>query len=286
MLGIGKIGKMFGAGKSQTKYNREEIEKAQNLWKNMKAPSVNDLMGKKVTSSYNQEDPRLKQYQLSAIDDLRNIYSQGGLDANAKARLEDIRRKEDMQSKGAREAIMQDARSRGVGGGSLVSQMMNAQGSADRRSYADTQVAADSEQRAIKALMDSANLSGDVRRQDFSKMSALDKIKEFNARNRADAFQQNFANRYNVGAQRSGLYKNMGEAMATGEDQNFGFGTGVLGGAAKLLGRAPWDKIAKGMANSAAAAGSGAASGGSDDGYIYDDSNMPAPGQSGGDWNY
>lgn len=286
MLGIGSIGKLFGAGKSQTKYNRQELEKAQNLWKNMQSPSVGDLTGGKVTSAYGREDPRLKQYQLSAIDDLRNIYSQGGLDANAKARLEDIRRKEDMQARGAREAIMQDARSRGVGGGSLVGQMMNAQGSADRRSYADTQVAADAEQRAIKALMDSANLSGNVRGQDFQKMSALDKIKEFNARNRADAFQQNFQNRYNVGAQRSGLYKNMGEAMAQGEDQNFGFGTGVLGGAMGLLKKAPWGKMAQGVANSAAAAGSGMGSGGSDDGYIYDDSNMPAPGQSGGNWNY
>lgn len=220
------IGGFLGAGKGE-KYRQEDINRAIDLYKNLNQPSVDQLMGGTVRSAYRNEDPRLKQYQMGAIENLRNIYSQGGLDANAKARLDEIRRREDLQSRGAREAIMQDSRSRGVGGGNVLAQMLNAQASADRRSAADTQVSADAETRAIQALLDSANLSGSVRGQDFEKMSALDRIKEFNNRNRANAYQRNYQNRYDVTGNIADLYAGRGLSRANQENQKFGLGTGI-----------------------------------------------------------
>ena len=287
MFGISKIGKLFGAGDSQSKYNREELQNALDEYKRLYQPTVGQLGAGPIKSSYGKEDPRLKRYQMSAIEDLRNLYSQGGLDANARARLDEIRRREDTQARGAREAITQNARARGVGGGSLVDQLINAQSSADRRSAADTQVSADAENRAMRALLDSANLSGDVRGQDFQKMSALDAIKRFNAQNRADAYQQRFQNQYGVAGQKSGLYTKMGEAAAKGEDQNFGFGTGVLGGVGKLVGKSGVLKKLPGYFGKAFGSVNYGSGGGWDNGgAVYSDDNMPAPGQSAGDWQY
>lgn len=221
-----KLGSFLGAGKGEG-YRQEEIKKAMDLYKNLQQPSVGQLTGGNLRSSYANEDPRLKRYQMGAIENLRNIYSQGGLDANARARLDEIRRREDLQARGAREAIMQDSRTRGIGGGNRIAQLINAQSSADRRSMADTQVAADAETRAMQALLNSANLSGDVRGQDFQKMSALDRIKEFNNRNRSNAYQQAFQNRYNVTGQRSDLLTGLGQSRAGQENQRFGLGTGI-----------------------------------------------------------
>lgn len=234
---LGKIGGFFGAGSGEGK-NQEEIRRAIDLYKNLNQPTIGELSGGNLRSSYASEDPRLKRYQMGAIENLRNIYSQGGLDANAKARLDEIRRREDLQARGAREAIMQDSRSRGVGGGNVLSQMLNAQASADRRSAADTQVSADAETRAIQALLDSANLSGDVRGQDFEKMSALDAIKKFNLQNRANAYQQRFTNRYGVTGSMADLYSGLGSSRAAQENQRFMAVPSVIGKAADVWAQA------------------------------------------------
>lgn len=222
------IGKATGAGKGED-YRQQELQKALDEYKNLYQPSIGQLSGGNIRSSYQNEDPRLKRYQMGAIENLRNIYSQGGLDANAKARLDEIRRREDLQARGAREAIMQDSRSRGVGGGNVLSQMLNAQASADRRSAADTQVSADAETRAIQALLNSANLSGDVRGQDFERMSALDAIKRFNTQNRANAYQQRFANQYGVAGDRANIYGGIGDARANQYQKRWSVVPNVIG---------------------------------------------------------
>lgn len=205
---LGGVGDLLGAGQGE-EYTQDALNKALGLY---------DDLDLNVDSAYGSEDPALRNYQLSAIEDLRNLYEQGGLDDRAKARLEDIRRSEDVQAKGAREAILQDARSRGIGGGDLVSQMLNAQGSADRRSASDTQVSADSEQRAIEALLNSANLSTTTRGQDYAKMSALDRIAQFNA-----------DNRYNLANSKSNLYQGIGTSQANQYNSRMGAGLNVAG---------------------------------------------------------
>lgn len=207
------IGKLTGAGGGEDA-RREYYQRALDEYGQLYQPTVDQLSGGNIKSAYGKENPRLRNYQLNAIDELRDLYNSKGLDDRAKAKLDEIRRGEDRLARGAREAILMDSRTRGVSGGPVSTQMLNAVGSADRRSAADTQVFADAEGRAIDALLNSASLSGNVRGQDFQKMSALDKIKEFNNRNRANAYQQRFSNARGVTDARAGIYGSIGDSKA------------------------------------------------------------------------
>ncbi len=286
MFGIGKIGKFFGAGDAESS-NQEELKKAQALWDKLNTPSYKDLTGGDVKSSYAKEDPRLKRAQMDAIMQMQDLYKNGGVDARATADLDTIRRGEDQRLKGNLGAIRQNQYSRGISGGSPIEQMLNAQNSADRQSGNDLQVYGQNEARAIDALKGSASLSGDVRGQDFQRMSALDRIKEFNNRNRADARQQEFTNRYGVTGKKSDLYKDFGTSKRDQGNSNFDFGAGILKSGARLLSKAPWGKIGKGIANTVGAASSWDGNAGSEnDPTVYTDDTLPTPDQSydGGGW--
>lgn len=277
-----RIGGYFGAGKAE-KSNQEELAKAQELWKKLKTPTVDQLVGGELKSSYANEDPRLKDYQMSVIQSLQDLYQGGGIDARSAANLDTIRRNEDRRMRGNREALLQNQRSRGIQGGSLVDQILNANASADRRSAENMQVFADNEGRAIDALLNSAELSGNVRGQDFNKMAALDRIAEFNNRNRSNAVQQEFQNRYGVTGKRSDLYKDFGTSRRDQGDRNFDFGAGIIGGAGKLLGKYG-GKALQGVGKVASAAGREGSSfefdGGSGGGTLGD---FPSSPVSGGD---
>lgn len=142
-------------------------------------------------------DPRLRQAQLDALDSLQEIVDMEGLTATDRARLEDINRQESAIERGNREAIMQNAAARGVGGSGLelAQQLISGQESAGRRAQQGFDVAADAEQRALDAMMMTGQLSGDMRGQEFAeaqaKAQAQDMINQFNVQN------QNMFSQYN-----------------------------------------------------------------------------------------
>jgi hypothetical protein len=124
----------------------------------------------------------------------------------------------------ARGAIGQNMAARGVGGSGveIASQLANQQGAANRNSMAGTQAAADARQRAIAALMGSANIAGNVRGQDSA-------LAQFNASQRLRQAQ---------GV--SGVQQNNAQAAdAAGQRSRFDYGQlgGFIGaGASSLLG--------------------------------------------------
>jgi len=146
-------------------------------------------------------DPALKDAQMNALSSLQNIGEEGGLNAQAKARLHDIAKEENVRERGARESIMQNAQARGQGGSGLefLSLLKNQQESAGRAADRGTQVSADAEQRALEALMNSGNLAGNIREQDFGEKSrkaqAIDALNQFNTRNKMQVNQYNVGNR-------------------------------------------------------------------------------------------
>lgn len=227
MFGISSIGKVLGAGKGEAR-NQEEIQKALDEYANLYQPTVSQLGGKGIKSAYSNEDPRLRDYQLSTIEQLQNLYKNGGVDARSRAALDTIRRSEDRVNRGNMGAIEMDARSRGIGGGSPLSKIVSAIGSADRRSAADTQVYGQNEGRAMDALLGSADLAGGVRGQDFQKMSALDRIRQFNKENSINAYQRRFGNSMDVKGARADLYTGKGASRAAQYNQQFGTGAGIL----------------------------------------------------------
>src|SRR5690349_21963417 len=76
-----------------------------------------------------QTDPRAMQAELNALQQLEQIAGQGGLTATDKAKISDIQDQLQSQERGAREAILQNAKERGVGGSDveLMAQLQNNQ---------------------------------------------------------------------------------------------------------------------------------------------------------------
>ncbi len=162
-------------------------------------------------SAYEQimSDPALKEAQMGALSGLQDVYEQGGLTANSKARMNDIAKNEGIQQRGAREAILSNSAQKGTSGSGLefLSQLKNQQESAGRQSDRDTDVAADAETRALEAMIQGGTMAGNIRGQDFSQDSkiadAKDAIQRFNTSNR------NSMNMYNTGARNDAQVANL-----------------------------------------------------------------------------
>ena len=134
-------------------------------------------------------DPRTKEAQMAALSGLQDIANSGGMTDSDEVNLNHIRNDEDTAARGKREAILQNAASRGLGGSGLelMSQMQNQQDAATRTSARDMDVSAQAKDRALQALMDAGKMGGDIQAQDFSqqatKANANDAIAKFNAQN-------------------------------------------------------------------------------------------------------
>lgn len=165
-------------------------------------------------------DPRLKEAQMKALTELESIATEGGLTTADKAKINEINRNVATADKGRRDAIIQRAAERGVGGSGLeiASQMTSAQDAADRAAREGEAVAARAEERALDALMKSGELGGAIRSQDFSEKeriaAAQDAINRFNAGQRTDQ------NKGNVGVRNQAKYANRDYRTGIQQDVN------------------------------------------------------------------
>ncbi len=148
-------------------------------------------------------DPKLQAAQMGALDSLQDIANNGGMTTADKANLNQISLDEATKAKGQRDAIIQNAQSRGLGGSGLdlMAQLQNEQNSATNKSTRDLNVAGMAQQRALDALMQEGNLAGSVQNQQFNqgaqKANANDAIAKFNAQNQQGVNMQN-AQAHNV----------------------------------------------------------------------------------------
>jgi hypothetical protein len=150
-------------------------------------------------------DPRFKQAQMDALLGLQDI-GDGGLTAMDEANLNRIKSEENTASRGAREAIIQNANQRGMGGSGLelMAQLQNQQDSATRTSQRDMDVAGMAQERALQALIQGGDLGGKMQAQDFNQQAqvagANDAISKFNAANKQNVNLTNVAARNNAQA--------------------------------------------------------------------------------------
>ena len=203
-------------------------------------------------------DPRLRNYQMTALNRLQGIAGSDKLDAQSQAQLNDIRQKEGQLEKGSREAILQNAQERGAGSstGNLMAQLMNQQGASERRTNQDTNVAAMQQKRALDALYGSVNTAQGIGDEDYRRAQA-----------------NNLFNQYNIGGKAGVLGAQGQNAVNKAQAQNAFWG-GLL------------DKgltIGKGIATGGGSIAADAATN-----NLYDDETMPTPNQSyyGGGWQY
>lgn len=146
-------------------------------------------------------DPRYKNAQLDALSSLQNISDEGGLNANMRSQLNDIQTDEDTHARGAREAILQNAQARGIGGSGveLLNNLTNAQDSATRASNRGFDVAAQAQQNALQSLQAAGQLGGQLQGQEFNQQSQIananDSINRFNTQNQQGVQNSNVAAR-------------------------------------------------------------------------------------------
>jgi hypothetical protein len=121
-----------------------------------------------------------------ALGSIEDVYQQGGLTAIDRARLEDIRRRNQMQERASREAILSDLEQRGQAGSGveLASRLINEQGSAERQTQEALGVEALAEQRALQAMVDAGTLGRTLSQDEFNRQyltgAATDEVNKFN----------------------------------------------------------------------------------------------------------
>lgn len=187
---------------------------------------LEDLQAEQLDPSqmkYVNTDPRLRSQQTAALDALNQISEGGGMTMQDRANLSQIQNESATADKGRRDALMQNMNARGMGGSGmeLLSNLQSNQAATDRNMQQGLGVAGMAQNRALESIMQSGNLAGNLRGQDFSEQSkkaeAADAINRFNTQNRQDV------NRFNVG----GRQDTANEAINT-RNQNQTMGNAVL----------------------------------------------------------
>jgi hypothetical protein len=169
-------------------------------------------------------DSQGKEAQLAALRSLEEIGNEGGLTASDKAKLQAIKNEEQTAARGSREAILQNAAARGVGGSGLelMAQLQNDQDSATRASSRDLNVAAQAQERALQALQSAGQLGGNINQQQFGQQSQIadskNEIAKFNAANKQNVNMTNVA--ANNQAQATNLQNRQNISNANVDQQN------------------------------------------------------------------
>lgn len=170
---------------------------------------ANTILQEQTAMAGVSTDPRLKNAQMAALGSLQDVANQKGMTVADKAAVNQITSEENANERGQREAILQNAQQRGVGGSGLelASQLANQQGSATRASQRGFDVAANAQQRALEAMVQAGNMGGNIRNQDFSEQSAIAQAKD--AISRFNAANQNTTQAANVAAKNQAQYANL-----------------------------------------------------------------------------
>lgn len=159
-------------------------------------------------------DPSLVGAQKQALQQLQTTANEGGLTAIDRAKIQDIQDTLNTTARGRNQAVLQNARERGIGGSGLElqNQLMNEQSAADQASRAGTDVAAQAQARALQALQSAGTLGGQMESQQYgeqaNKATAQNAIDKFNAET------SNATNLYNVGTSNQAQAANLTNKQA------------------------------------------------------------------------
>jgi len=174
-------------------------------------------------------DPRLREAQLNALSSMEGI-AEDGMNAQDKANMSRMISQVNQQDRGRREAIDQQMARRGMGGSGmdLLSKLQSSQSATDRSAQQGLDIQGMAQARALEAMMQSGQLGGAIRGQDFGEQSSIaqaqDNVDRFNTGQRQSANQTNagfiqgtnqFNSTQDVGVQG----QNVGNNMAWSQNQ-------------------------------------------------------------------
>jgi hypothetical protein len=169
-----------------------------------------------------QTNPQTLQAQQGALNQLQQLGAQGGMSAQDQALQFQLQSDAAQKAKSGREAVMQNAAQRGIGGSGLemLGQMQAEQGGANANAANQYQINAGAQQRALQAMQGAGQLGGQMQAQQFGQQSAQaqaqDAINRYNAMNsqslgnmnvnaRNNAQNYNLTNAQNIGNTNVGL---------------------------------------------------------------------------------
>lgn len=138
-----------------------------------------------------------KESQMRSLNQLQDISDKGGQTLQDKANLQKMKIDSQAEQHGDLAAINDSAARRGAGGSGMAAalQLANAQSANDRESNNQLNVAAQSKQRALDAIIKGGDLASQYRTQDVgeqqAKASAADAINRFNTQNMQTVQQRN-----------------------------------------------------------------------------------------------
>lgn len=197
-------------------------------WTNIATPELSALdLQQQDGSEYGgiQEDPRLRQYQMQALEGLGETVASKGMTAEDAAAYNRARQAAGSIDSGLRGAAESQAAQRGMGGStaSLMSALSAGQAGVNRSSQMGTDAASDARQRYMQALNSLGDSSGQMRGQEYGiasrRAEAQDAINRFNtgmrwqnAMHNQGLSQQNFENQMGLAGGRSNAYNSTASA--------------------------------------------------------------------------
>lgn len=202
-VGAPLIGSLFGAGNDARAREQQEAALAEYL--GISVPELRELapqlLGQTNLAGVST-DPRFDAYQDEALARLSEKGRAGGLDATARARMEEARLDAASQAKANRESILSSARARGTlgTGEELTAMLQSEQASADRERMAGLATLSDAEERALQAISATSSMAGERQARQWNQRAqvatAQDRIDEFNASTANDFARYNDQQRW------------------------------------------------------------------------------------------
>jgi hypothetical protein len=153
-------------------------------------------------------DPRLKQAQLRALEELSGL-SQQGLGAEDRAAFNQLQRESAAQAQAQSQQVLQNAAARGTldSGSTVMAQLLAGQQAANRTQQGGEQLAAQAAAARRQALGQYSDLSSNLANTDFAQKAqianAKDTINQFNSQQRTGAQQFNLTNQQNINNQKA-----------------------------------------------------------------------------------
>lgn len=170
-------------------------------------------------------DPATRNAQMQALMQLQEV-SRDGITPIEMAATRDIQDNLETTSRGDQGAIMENMKARGIygGGEELAKRMLASQSASSTASRAGLQTAADARTRALQAMMQTGQLSGQIRGQDYDeasrKAAALDEIRKFNTQNQTQVGLVNTAARNAAQATNLAEKQRVSDVNTTNVNQN------------------------------------------------------------------
>lgn len=178
----------------------------------LETPQLVDLLEAEVLGPSAMEgvrvDPRLRQAQMSALEQMSGLADQG-LGAEDRAAFNELRRAAAGQAQAQAQSVLQNAAAQGTldSGAALAAQLAAGQSSADRMSQEGDRLAAQAAAARRQALMSKADMASQLGQQNFNQQASVaqarDAISQFNTQNRQNVASTNLANRQAIENQRA-----------------------------------------------------------------------------------